>query len=73
MEFDKERFKTPNPLARVIVLTADKFEDFELFVPYFRMMEEGVAVDVAAPAKETLTLEDTQQRRDNVVSLASRR
>jgi protease I len=58
MEFDKERFKTPNPLARVIVLTADKFEDFELFVPYFRMMEEGVAVDVAAPAKETLTGEN---------------
>ena len=57
----------------MIVLTADKFEDFELCVPYFRMMEEGVAVDVAAPAKETLTLEDTQQRRDNVVSLASRR
>ncbi|MGZ4200221.1 MAG: type 1 glutamine amidotransferase domain-containing protein [Thermoleophilia bacterium] len=58
MEFDKERFKTPNPLARVIVLTADKFEDFELFVPYFRLMEEGVAVDVAAPAKETLTGEN---------------
>ena len=55
MEFDKERFSTPNPLARALVLTADEFEDFELFVPYFRMMEEGVAVDVAAPAKETLT------------------
>jgi len=54
MRFDKERFTTPDPLARVIVLTADKFEDFELFVPYFRMMEEGVAVDVAAPTKETI-------------------
>jgi protease I len=58
MRFDKDRFTTPNPLARVIVLTADKFEDFELFVPYFRMMEEGVAVDVAAPAKETITGEN---------------
>ena len=58
MNFDKERFETPNPLARAIVLTADKFEDFELFVPYFRMMEEGVAVDVAAPAKETITGEN---------------
>ena len=58
MEFDKERFKTANPLARAIVLTADKFEDFELFVPYFRLMEEGVAVDVAAPAKETITGEN---------------
>jgi protease I len=54
MRFDKERFETPDPLARVIVLTADRFEDFELFVPYFRLMEEGVAVDVAAPAKETI-------------------
>jgi protease I len=58
MEFDKQRFTTPNPLARAIILTADKFEDFELFVPYFRLMEEGVAVDVAAPAKETLTGEN---------------
>jgi protease I len=58
MKFDKERFERPDPLARVIVLTADQFEDFELFVPYFRLMEEGVAVDVAAPAKETLSGEN---------------
>jgi protease I len=58
MKFDTERFETPNPLARAIVLTADKFEDFELFVPYFRMMEEGIAVDVAAPLKETITGEN---------------
>ena len=58
MKFDKERFKTAKPLARAIVLTADKFEDFELFVPYFRLMEEGVAVDVAAPAKEKITGEN---------------
>jgi len=58
MKFDKERFERPDPLARVIVLTADQFEDFELFVPYFRMLEEGVAVDVAAPAKETITGEN---------------
>lgn len=54
MKFDKERFRTPTPLARVLILTADKFEDFELFVPYFRFMEEGIAVDVAAPAKAKL-------------------
>jgi protease I len=58
MKFDKARFKTPEPLARVIILTADKFEDFELFVPYFRFMEEGIAVDVAAPAKEKITGEN---------------
>jgi protease I len=58
MKFDKERFKTPKPLARAIILTANQFEDFELFVPYFRLMEEGVAVDVAAPAKEKITGEN---------------
>lgn len=34
MKFDQERFKTAKPLAGVIILTADRFEDFELFVPY---------------------------------------
>ena len=58
MRFDKQRFERPDPVARAIVLTADRFEDFELFVPYFRLMEEGVAVDVAAPAKVTLTGEN---------------
>ncbi len=58
MKFDKERFKTANPLARALILTADRFEDFELFVPYFRFMEEGIAVDVAAPAKEKITGEN---------------
>jgi protease I len=58
VKFDKERYETAKPLARVIVLTADKFEDFELFVPYFRLMEAGVAVDVAAPAKAKITGEN---------------
>lgn len=58
MKFDKERFATPDPVARAIILTADLFEDFELFVPYFRLMEAGVAVDVAAPAKEKLNGEN---------------
>jgi protease I len=34
---------------RAIILTADQFEDLELFVPYFRLLEEGVEVDIAAP------------------------
>lgn len=42
----------------MIVLTADKFEDLELFVPYSRFMEEGIAVDVAAPTKEKITREN---------------
>jgi protease I len=34
---------------KAIILTADKFEDFELFFPYFRLIEEGFDVDIAAP------------------------
>lgn len=39
---------------KAIVLTADKFEDMEVFVPVFRLMEEGWQVDIAAPKKEQL-------------------
>jgi protease I len=34
---------------RAVILTANKFEDMELFFPYFRLLEEGVQVDVVAP------------------------
>ena len=34
---------------RAVVLTADKFEDLEVFVPVFRLLEEGWQVDIAAP------------------------
>jgi len=43
---------------RAIVLTADKFEDMELFFPYMRLMEAGIRVDVAAPRVEKLTGEN---------------
>ena len=36
---------------KALILTADKFEDMELFFPYFRLLEEGLQVDVAAPKK----------------------
>jgi archaeal arginyl aminopeptidase len=35
--------------ARAVILTANEFEDMELFFPYFRLLEEGVDVDIAAP------------------------
>ncbi len=38
-------------MPRAVILTADKFEDMELFFPYFRLLEEGFEVDVAAPEK----------------------
>ena len=43
---------------RALILTADKFEDMELFFPYFRLLEAGIRVDVAAPRKERLTGEN---------------
>jgi protease I len=36
---------------RAVILTADEFEDMELFFPLFRLLEEGVEVTVAAPSK----------------------
>ena len=38
-------------VIRALILTADKFEDMELFFPYFRLLEEGLVVDIAAPKK----------------------
>ena len=36
---------------RALILTADKFEDSEVIVPYFRLLEAGARVDIAAPAR----------------------
>jgi protease I len=36
---------------KALILTADKFEDMELFFPFFRLLEEGLDVEVAAPMK----------------------
>ena len=34
---------------KAVILTADEFEDLEVFFPYFRLLEEGWQVDIAAP------------------------
>lgn len=36
-------------MKKAIVLTADKFEDMEVFFPVFRLLEAGWKVDIAAP------------------------
>ncbi len=36
---------------KVIMLTANLFEDMEVFFPWFRLLEEGAQVDIAAPTK----------------------
>ena len=58
MRVEKEVFTAKTPKLRAIILTADQFEDMELFFPYFRLLEEGFQVDVAAPRKQRLTGEN---------------
>jgi len=36
---------------KAFILTANNFEDMEFFFPYFRLLEEGIEVDIAAPKK----------------------
>jgi len=47
--------KTINQSSRkAIVLTADKFEDMEVYFPVFRLQEAGWKVTIAAPTMETI-------------------
>ncbi len=39
---------------KAVVLTADKFEDMEVFFPFFRLQEMGWEVDIAAPGKKII-------------------
>ncbi len=39
---------------RAVILTADKFEDMEVLVPMFRLLEEWWHVDVAAPTLDAI-------------------
>jgi len=39
---------------KAVMLSADNFEDMELFVPYYRLKEEGLAVDIASIKKGTI-------------------
>jgi protease I len=50
--------KNKKSKLRAVILTADKFEDMELLFPYFRLLEEGVSVDIAAPNKKTISGEN---------------
>ena len=36
---------------KALIISADNFEDLELFVPYYRFKEEGITVDVASMKK----------------------
>lgn len=49
-----ELVQPTNAERRAIVLTANKFEDMEVYIPVYRLLEAGWQVDVAAPKKETI-------------------
>lgn len=40
--------------VRALIVTADKFEDLELIVPYMRLLEAGAHVDIAAPTTDVI-------------------
>jgi protease I len=53
MELPKNKSK-----YKAVVLTADKFEDMEVFFPVFRLLEEGWQVDIAAPNMKEISGEN---------------
>jgi protease I len=54
MQVEKEKFVAKGQKFRALIITANQFEDMELFFPYFRLLEEGIRVDVSAPRKQKL-------------------
>jgi len=42
-------------MKKAIILTADKFEDMEVYFPLFRLIEAGWQVDVAAPTLDEIS------------------
>lgn len=40
---------------KALIMSADSFEDTELLVPLYRLLENGIETDVAAPEKRTIT------------------
>ncbi len=39
---------------KVLIISADKFEDTGLLVPYYRLIEEGIKVDIASTGKRNI-------------------
>ena len=52
---DDPMIKSKNQVSRkAVVLTADQFEDMEVYFPVFRLREEGWTVTIAAPTLQTI-------------------
>jgi len=46
---------SPNTGKRVLIISADRFEDSELLQPYQQLSEEGIAIDVASLKQGLIT------------------
>ncbi len=42
-------------MAKILIITGPEFEDVELLYPYYRLLEEGYSVEVAAPWKKRIS------------------
>jgi archaeal arginyl aminopeptidase len=51
MSAGKKLSKIRRPDVKVLMISADNFEDSELLFPYYRLREEGIDVDIASMSK----------------------
>lgn len=56
--------ENPNPSASVLIVSDDRFNELELFYPYYRFCEAGLRVDVASPKGGDITGADGHVFRD---------
>jgi protease I len=53
-------------MKKAIIITANQFEDIEVYFPFFRLLEAGWQVDVAAPTKEEINGEHGYRLKPNL-------
>lgn len=56
--------QNPNASASVLMVSGDKFNELELFYPYYRFCEAGLKVDIASPEGGDITGADGHVFRD---------
>lgn len=56
----------PSPSASVLIVSGDRFNELELFYPYYRFCEAGLRVDVASPSGGDITGADGHVFRDTL-------
>jgi protease I len=47
----EEKSRAASKAIKALILVGEEFEDFEFFYPYYRLLEAGIEVDVAAVRK----------------------